>query len=159
MKRSHETVVYTAGVFDLFHVGHLNLLQSARELGDRLIVAVSTDELVIDYKGRPPRVAFDERQAIVRALQCVDVCIPQHDRDKFAAWERLRFEILVVGDDWYGTEEGNEWVDRLEGVGVRTVFLPYTRGVSTSLRMRSVVDPAASWAESEALPDVRLASK
>ncbi len=127
-------VVYATGVFDLFHVGHLNLLENARALGDKLIVGVSTDELVEQYKGRRPAVPFEERIRIVRALKCVDACIPQYDLDKYAAWQRLRFDIWVHGDDWYGVEKTMEYKAKLEANGVYVVFLPYTRGVSSSER-------------------------
>ena len=127
-------IVYTAGVFDLFHIGHLNVLQNARGLGDRLVVGVSTDELVERYKGRRPVIPFEERIRIVGALKCVDVCIPQYDLDKYAAWERIGYDVLVIGDDWYGVDRWMEYKARLEEKGVRVVFLPYTRGVSSSQR-------------------------
>jgi glycerol-3-phosphate cytidylyltransferase len=138
-KPRSEVIVYTCGSFDLFHCGHLNMLLGARGLGDRLIVAVSTDELVLSYKGKPAMVPFAERVRIVSELRCVDLCIPQHDRDKFAAWERIGFDVWVVGDDWYGKEDYMEYRRKFEEVNVRTVFLPYTREVSSTIR-RSQVD-------------------
>ena len=95
------TVGYTCGVYDLFHIGHLNLLKNAKGLCDKLIVGVSTDELVA-YKHKKAVIPFEERLEIIRNIKCVDAAIPQDDLDKFKAWEKLRFDILFVGDDWYG---------------------------------------------------------
>lgn len=127
-----EILVYTAGTYDLFHIGHLNILKAAKSLGDKLIVGVSTDELVEQYKKRPPVIRFEDRIRIVSELKCVDACIPQYSRDKFEAWERLGFDVWVVGDDWYDNPEVQDWKLRLEEVGVRVVFLPYTRSISTT---------------------------
>ncbi len=128
-----STVVYTCGVFDLFHVGHLNLLRAARSFGDRLVVGISTDEMVENYKPGSLVVPYSERVEIVRAIRYVDACVPQHDRDKFEAWERMKFDVWVVGDDWYGAEKYDRWKEQLEAVGVRCVFLPYTRQQSSTL--------------------------
>ena len=98
-------IVYTCGVYDMFHVGHLNMLKAAKGLGDKLIVAVSTDEVAESYKPGSLVVPFEQRVQIISALSCVDVCIAQTDRDKFKAWERLNYDILVNGDDWFGKEE------------------------------------------------------
>ena len=94
---------YTTGVFDMFHVGHLNLLARAREQCDRLIVGVSTDDVVLDYKGHAPIVPYAERVAIVKAIRYVDEVVPQTSMDKFAAWEKLRFNRLFHGNDWKGS--------------------------------------------------------
>ena len=120
-------IVYTCGTFDLFHIGHLRLLRAARNIGDRLIVAVSTDELVQEYKNKKPVVGLAERMEIVSAISYVDVCIPQTARDKVQAWERLHFDIWVVGDDWFAQPYYLAMRTRLEEVGVRTVFFPHTR--------------------------------
>ena len=92
-------VGYTTGVYDLFHIGHLNLLKNARGLCDKLIVGVSTDTLV-GYKGKRPIIPFEDRIEIVRNIKWVDAAIPQESLDKFAAWEKLKFDIMFVGDDW-----------------------------------------------------------
>lgn len=131
-------VVYTAGVFDCFHIGHLNLLRNARELADELLVAVSTDELVSSYKNRTPLVPFEERIEIVRAIRCVDRAVPQTDRDKFKAWEEFRFDVWAIGNDWYGDPYYMELKERFDAVGVETVFLPYTREVSSTSRRREI---------------------
>jgi cytidyltransferase-like protein len=98
-------VVYTCGTFDLFHIGHLRMIEAAAALGDTLIVAVSTDELVEHYKGVRPTVPFEERLEIVRAIRGVDLAIAQRSQDKVEAWERIGFDTWVVGDDWFDTEK------------------------------------------------------
>lgn len=130
------TLVYTAGTFDLLHIGHVRIIRSARGFGDRLVVAVSTDELVEAYKGKRPVVPFDERLEMVRALRDVDAVVAQHDQDKFAAWERMRFDVWLVGDDWFGTSKYEEYRRKLEAVGVHCAFVPYTSGVSSTSRKK-----------------------
>lgn len=130
------TLVYTAGTFDLLHIGHVRIIRAARGFGDRLVVAVSTDELVEAYKGKKPVVPFDERLEMVRALRDVDAVVAQHDQDKFAAWERMRFDVWLVGDDWFGAPKYEEYRRRLEAVGVHCAFVPYTSGVSSTSRKK-----------------------
>ena len=124
---------YTTGVFDMFHVGHLNLLARAREQCDRLIVGVSTDEVVLDYKKHAPIVPFAERVAIVKAIRYVDEVVPQTSMDKFAAWEKLHFDRLFHGNDWKGSAMYNEVEAKLRAVGVEVVYFPYTQGTSSTL--------------------------
>lgn len=126
------TVGYTCGVYDLFHIGHLNLLKNAKGLCDKLIVGVSTDELVA-YKHKKAVIPFDERLEIIRNIKCVDAAIPQDDLDKFKAWEKLRFDILFVGDDWYGDPRWKEMEEKFKDVGVRVVYFPYTKGTSSTI--------------------------
>ena len=130
--RSDEVVGYTSGVFDLFHVGHLRILHNAAGLCDRLIVGVSSDELVA-YKGKAPIVPFAERMEIVREVKGVSAVVPQYDMDKFAMWERLKFDLMFVGDDWHGTDKWNAIEARFSEVGVRIVYFPYTQGTSSSM--------------------------
>ena len=123
---------YTTGVFDLFHIGHLNILRNAKAMCDRLIVGVTTDELLIDYKKKEPVIPFDQRMEIVRNIKSVDVVIAQETMNKFEAWEKVRFDLLFVGDDWFQT---NKWLDiqnKLEEVGVRVVYFPYTKSTSST---------------------------
>ena len=124
---------YTTGMFDMFHVGHLNLLARAREQCDRLIVGVSTDEVVLDYKGHTPIVPYAERVAIVKAIRYVDEVVPQTSMDKFAAWEKLHFNRLFHGNDWKGSAMYNEVEAKLKAVGVEVVYFPYTQGTSSTL--------------------------
>ena len=124
---------YTTGVFDMFHVGHLNLLARAREQCDRLIVGVSTDDVVLDYKKHAPIVPYAERVAIVKAIRYVDEVVPQTSMDKFAAWEKLHFNRLFHGNDWKGSAMYNEVEAKLKAVGVEVVYFPYTQGTSSTL--------------------------
>ena len=124
---------YTTGVFDMFHVGHLNLLRRARENCDRLIVGVSTDDVVWEYKHHNPIVPFDERVAIVKAIRYVDEVVPQTSMDKFAAWEKLHFDRLFHGNDWKGSAMYNEVEAKLKAVGVEVVYFEYTKGTSSTL--------------------------
>lgn len=126
-------VGYTTGVFDMFHVGHLNLIARAREQCDRLIVGVSTDDVVLDYKGHAPIVPFEERVVIVKAIRYVDEVVPQTSMDKFAAWEKLHFNRLFHGNDWKGSAMYNEVEAKLKAVGVEVVYFPYTQGTSSTL--------------------------
>ena len=126
-------VGYTTGVFDLFHVGHLNLIRRARENCDRLVVGVSTDEVVEQYKGHRPIIPYAERVEIVKAIRWVDEVVPQTTMDKFAAWEKLRFNRLFHGNDWKGSAMYNEVEAKLAAVGVEVVYFPYTRGTSSTL--------------------------
>jgi glycerol-3-phosphate cytidylyltransferase len=123
---------YTTGVYDLFHIGHLNLLRNARALCDKLVVGVTTDELVA-YKHKRAVIPFTERLELVRACRYVDAVVPQETLDKFAAWEKLRFDVMFVGDDWYKAERWEALEQRFKEVGVKIVYFPYTKGTSSTL--------------------------
>ena len=122
---------YTTGVFDLFHIGHLNLLKNAKGLCDKLIVGVSTDEIV-QYKNKTPVIPFEDRIEIVRSIKFVDIAIPQKNIDKYEAWNRLKFNRMFVGDDWYNSESWNSYEEKLSQVGVDIIYLPYTPDVSST---------------------------
>lgn len=123
---------YTTGVFDLFHIGHLNMLKNAKGMCDKLIVGVTTDELV-SYKHKKAVIPFEERIEIVRSIECVDVAIPQRSMDKFEAWKKLKFDVMFVGDDWYATEKWEEYEKQFAEVGVKIIYFPYTQGTSSTL--------------------------
>ena len=123
---------YTAGVFDLFHIGHLNILRKAKEQCECLIVAVSTDELV-SYKNKKAVIPFDERLQIVESIKYVDKVVPQENMDKLFAWEKYRFDVMFVGDDWKGTEKWNSIEAQLKEQNVSIVYFPYTKGTSSTL--------------------------
>ncbi|MFC4991816.1 adenylyltransferase/cytidyltransferase family protein [Rubritalea tangerina] len=123
---------YTTGVFDLFHIGHLNLLKNAKGMCDKLIVGVTTDELV-SYKNKRAVIPFEERMEIVRNIDFVDVVVPQENMDKMSAWEMLRFDIMFVGDDWAKTEKWQQFEQDFEKVGVKVVYFPYTKSTSSTL--------------------------
>lgn len=125
-------VGYTTGVFDLFHIGHLNLLRKAKEQCDYLIVGVSTDELV-SYKHKQAVIPFEERKQIVGAIKYVDKVVAQENMDKMAAWKRLHFNVMFVGDDWKGTPKWDEYERQFKEVGVEIVYFPYTKGTSSTL--------------------------
>ncbi len=127
-----EMVGYTTGVFDLFHIGHLRLLQRAKSRCDRLIVGVSTDELVMTYKNKKPVIPFEERLEIVSALKCVDEVVPQRHRDKIAAYHEIKFDVMFVGSDWKGSDLFNEVESELAGFGVNVVYFEYTSNVSST---------------------------
>lgn len=124
---------YTTGVFDMFHVGHLNILKRAKEQCDYLIVGVSTDENVLNYKKKKPIIPFSERVEIVKAIRYVDEVVPQASMDKFAAWEELKFNALFHGSDWKDSEMYRKLIVQFSEVGVDVVFLPHTDGISSTL--------------------------
>lgn len=123
---------YTTGVFDLFHIGHLNILRNAKEQCDYLIVGVSTDELVKEYKHKTPVISFEERIQIVEAIKYVDKVVPQVNMNKFTAWEKLQYDAIFHGDDWKGSSMYDEVEQELKKVGVDMVFLSHTEGTSST---------------------------
>lgn len=123
---------YTTGVYDLFHIGHLNLLRNAKSVCDKLIVGVTTDELV-SYKFKKSVIPFTERMEIVRSIKYVDAVIPQESMDKFEMWKKLKFDVMVVGDDWYASEKWQELENQFQEVGVRIIYFPYTKGTSSTV--------------------------
>ena len=126
-------VGYTTGVFDMFHIGHLNILRRAKEMCDYLIVGVSTDEVVQTYKNRLPVISYDERCAIVSAIKYVDEVVPQTSMNKMDAYKKLKFNALFHGSDWKGSDMYNKIVDEFSKIGVDVVFLPHTEGISSTM--------------------------
>lgn len=122
---------YTAGVYDLFHIGHLNLLKNAKGMCDKLIVGVTTDDLV-SYKGKQSIIPFEDRIEIIRSIKYVDAAVPQNDMDKLEMCKKLGASVLFVGDDWYGTEKWRAYEKEFEAAGIRIVYFPYTKGVSST---------------------------
>ena len=129
---SKYKIGYTTGVFDLFHIGHLNILRRAKEQCDYLIVGVSTDDLVETYKHKRPVIPFEERVEIVKAIKYVDEVVPQTSMDKLWAWENIHFNALFHGSDWKGSTM-YEVEEKLKSVGVDMVFLPHTTGTSSTM--------------------------
>lgn len=138
MKKKNQIVGYTSGVYDLFHIGHLNILRNAKSLCDKLIVGVTVDELV-SYKGKKAMIPFEERIEIVRNIKCVDAAVPQTDIDKYKMWQRLKFDVLFVGDDWFGAPKWKSMEAKLKKVGVRVVYFPYTKGVCSTDRRKDIM--------------------
>ncbi len=130
---------YTTGVFDLFHIGHLNILRNAKLECNFLIVGVTTDELAQKEKGITPVIPFTERMAIVESIKYVDLVVPQTNYDKFEAWNNLKFNIMFVGDDWKGTEKWNKLQAEFDKLGVIISYFPYTQHTS-STKIRKVLD-------------------
>jgi glycerol-3-phosphate cytidylyltransferase len=126
-------VGYTTGVFDLFHIGHLNILKKAKEQCEYLIVGVSTDENVLSYKKKTPIIPFEERVAIIEALKYVDEVVPQTNMDKFQAWEKLKFNAIFHGDDWKGSKMYEEIEQKFSDVEVDMVYFSYTKGTSSTM--------------------------
>ncbi len=123
---------YTTGVFDLFHIGHLNILRRAKEQCDYLIVGVSTDDVVMEYKNKRPVIPFEERSAIVEAIKYVDKVVPQTNMDKLEAWKELKFDVMFHGDDWKNSKLYEDYQKKFKEVGVEIIFLPHTDGVSST---------------------------
>jgi len=124
---------YTTGVFDLFHIGHLNILKNAKKRCDRLIVGVTTDELSLSYKKKKPVIPYKERVEIIRSVKYVDLVIPQTNLDKTKAWKKLKFDVIFVGSDWYNTPRWKSIEKKLAKVGAKVKYLPYTKNTSSTL--------------------------
>lgn len=132
------TIGYTTGVYDLFHIGHLNLLKNAKGMCDKLVVGVTVDELV-SYKGKQAMIPFEDRIEIVRSCKYVDAAVPQYDMDKLTACKKLGAQILFVGDDWYATEKWQEYEKEFDKAGIKIIYFPYTKGTS-STQIRKALD-------------------
>src|SRR4051794_31683116 len=126
---------YTTGVYDMFHIGHLNLLRRASERCDRLIVGVTTDDLSESRKGKRPIIPQDERMEIVRSIRYVDQVVEQAHMDKVQAWHDHHFDVMFVGDDWKGTAAWDRLERQFALLGARIEYFPYTAHTSsTALR-------------------------
>ena len=123
---------YTTGVFDMFHIGHLNILRRAKEQCEYLIVGVSTDELVKTYKNKTPIIPFEERKAIVEAVRYVDKVVAQTSMDKMEAWDAIHCDVMFHGDDWKGSAMYEEIQAKFKTIGCHLVFLPHTSGTSST---------------------------
>ena len=131
--------VFTSGSFDLFHIGHLNILEKSALLGDELIVGVSTDELIQHYKGMPPIIPFEQRMRIVSSIKCVTKVVKQVKLTEIAQLERENIDIVTIGDDWKDKYlEGLEWIK--QHPGKRVVYFPYTPGVSTTGIKKRIIE-------------------
>ena len=131
MKSNKQVIGYTTGVYDLFHIGHLNILKNAKAMCDKLIVGVTVDELV-SYKNKKAIIPFEERIEIVRNIKCVDAAIPQYDMNKVEVCKKIKADYLFVGDDWYNTEKWQEYEKQLEKIGTKVIYFPYTKNISTT---------------------------
>ena len=126
-------VGYTTGVFDMFHIGHLNILARAKEQCEYLIVGVTTDELCILRKNKKPIICEDERVKIVQAIRYVDRVVLQRDMDKLSAVKELGCDVVFVGSDWQGTESWNKYEKEFAEIGCQVVYLDHTDGISSTI--------------------------
>lgn len=126
-----KVIGYTAGVFDMFHIGHLKLLENAKGMCDYLVVGVTTDELA-NYKNVKPVIPFEDRLEIVKNIKCVNAVVPQKDMDKAKMCKKLHANYLFVGDDWYETDKWKEYEKQLSKIGVEVIYFPYTDKISST---------------------------
>ena len=136
---------YTAGVYDLFHIGHLNLLKNAKGMCDKLVVGVTVDELVL-YKGKKAMIPYSDRAEIVRSIKYVDAVVPQNDMDKLKMCKKLGASYLFVGDDWYGTEKWQKYEKEFSDAGIKIIYFPYTKGIS-STKITEALSHARGWTQ------------
>lgn len=131
-----KIIGYTSGVYDMFHIGHLNVIRRAKEKCDFLIVGVSTDEVVEKNKNKKPIISFEERAAIVEAIKYVDQVVPQERYDiegKIATVKKHGINVMFVGSDWQGTEKWNKIEEELAKIGCKVIYLPHTDGISSTM--------------------------
>ena len=131
---------YTDGVYDLFHVGHLNMIETAKKNCEYLIVGVHSDEVVHQYKHRYPIIPEEERARIVGAVKGVDRVVINEVRDKLTLLERYHFDVVFFGDDWKGTERWNNFEKILGEQNVDVIYVPYTKGISTTDIRKKILD-------------------
>lgn len=127
-----KIIGYTTGVYDMFHIGHLNILEKAKSMCDYLIVGVSTDELVQKEKNKTPVISYAERAEIVGSIRYVDQVVPQENKNKKEAWEKLHFDKMFVGSDWQGSSQWKKFEEEFAPLGVEIVYLPHTDGISST---------------------------
>lgn len=133
MDKKKKIIGYTTGVFDMFHIGHLNILKKAKERCDYLIVGVSTDECVEGYKHHTPVIPYEHRVAIVEAVKYVDEVVPQETMDKTEFLKKRHIDVMFHGDEWKGTELYNRYEEEFAKYGTRIEYLPHTEGISSSM--------------------------
>ncbi|WP_232548838.1 adenylyltransferase/cytidyltransferase family protein [Propioniciclava soli] len=131
-------VGYVPGAWDMFHIGHLNILRRAREYCDTLVVGVTDDHALLTGKGRAPIIPEHERLEIVTALSIVDHAILDHSFDKRDAWRAVHFDVLFKGDDWRGTVKGRQLEEQMAEVGARVHYFPYTVHTSSTHLRRAI---------------------
>lgn len=139
-KGKRYKVGYTDGVYDLFHVGHLNMIETAKSKCDYLIVGVHSDEVVNQYKHHYPIIPEEERARIVGAVKGVDRVVINEVRDKLTLLERYHFNVVFIGDDWKGTERWNNFEKILGERNVDVIYVPYTKGISTTDIRKKILD-------------------
>lgn len=128
-----KIIGYTQGAFDMFHIGHLNLLKKAAELCDELIVGVNTDKLIESYKNKKPIIPFEERFAIIEAIKGVSQAVEAETLDKEVMYKLIGFNKIYIGSDWKGNSRWNETERCMSKYGVEVVYLRYTEGISSTI--------------------------
>lgn len=127
-----KIIGYTSGVYDLFHIGHLNILKKAKESCDHLIVGVATDEETHRLKNNYPVIPFEERIQIIEALKFVDEVYEESNSDKLVVWKDLKYDVLFKGDDWKNNPKFDAYKEEFDKLGVKIEFFPYTKGTSST---------------------------
>jgi glycerol-3-phosphate cytidylyltransferase len=133
-------VGFTAGTYDMFHIGHLNLIEHAKENCDYLIVGVNSDELVQSYKNKKPLVEQFQRAKIISALKYVDEAHLMESLDKMDAWDKFKFDAVFIGSDYEGSERYKLEAERLAEVGAKVEFVPYSEGISSTILAHRIID-------------------
>lgn len=131
---------YTDGVYDLFHVGHLNMIETAKSQCEQLIVGVHGDDVVEEYKHHRPIINENDRKRIIESIKGVDRVVINRFRDKMKLWEMYHFDVIFIGDDWKGTERWIRFEKELKAINVDVVYVPYTKGISTTEIKQMILD-------------------
>ena len=126
-----KIIGYTTGVFDLFHIGHVEILRKSKSLCDKLIVGVTSDKLV-KYKYKKAVIPFKERLKVVSSCKYVDLAVPQNNMNKISAYKKYKFDVMFVGDDWYDTKKWNEFENEFKKYSVKIIYFPYTKTTSST---------------------------
>lgn len=124
---------YTTGVYDMFHIGHLNILKRAKEQCEHLIVGVTTDALCRERKNKLPIICQEDRLQIVKAIRYVDEAVFQENMDKVEAVKKYNVDVVFVGSDWKGTPSWNEYEKEFKKLGCDVVYLEHTDGISSTI--------------------------
>ena len=131
---------YTDGVYDLFHVGHLNMIQTAKSNCETLLVGVHGDDVVEEYKHFRPIINENDRKRIIESIKGVDRVVINRFRDKMKLWELYHFDVVFIGDDWKGTERWINFEKKLNEIGVDVIYVPYTKGISTTEIKKKILE-------------------
>ena len=143
MDMKRYKIGYTQGVYDMFQIGHLNLINSAKQYCDYLIVGVNADELVQSYKNKVPVICQEDRRKIVENIKAVDKAVVVSTLDKVEIFKKLKFDAVFIGDDWKDSERWNKTESELSSYGIDVVYLPHTPDIS-STELRTVKENKVS---------------
>lgn len=135
-----KVIGFTAGTFDMFHIGHLNLLKNAKSRCDYLIVGVNSDQLVEEYKKKKAVVPLEERMEIIRSIRYVDEVMRIDSLDKILSWKKKHYDLLFIGDDWKGNPRWIKTEEEMAKYGVKVVYLPHTEGTTSTLLREKLVE-------------------